>query len=838
MAKPAPPGGAAGLASWQVALPGLAWLGGVALQLQQAALWPQPGLRWALAIALALVVLAGLAWRHWPQRAAVAWGLLCLGVAGLAFAGTALRAADRLAERLDPALEGLDLIVTGVVAVMPQQDAAGARFAFEVEQAWHRGRPVRLPARLTLGWWSGFDESAWFDEPRAALQAGQRWRLPLRLKALHGAMNPHGFDVELWWFEQGLGANGSVRVQRGGPPAQLLAETGAHPVERLRGQLRDAIRRQVPDGRVAGVLAALVVGDQAAIERADWELFRATGIAHLVSISGVHVTMLAWLAAAGVAWLWRRWPRGMLAVPLPVAARWGGLLLATAYALLAGWGVPAQRTVLMLAMAAALRSTGVRWPWLLVLLLAAVVVTLADPWALLQAGFWLSFAAVALLLLSEPVTRGLHRPRDAAALPDTRRTRLHRLGGRLGAALAAHGRAQLVATLGLAPLSLVFFGQVSLVGWVANLVAIPLVTLLITPLALAGVLLPPLWSLTGALVQAGVAGLGWLASAPVAQWTTAVAPAWAVASGLAGALLGVLPLPWRLRGLALPLVLPLLWPASERPVPGQMQILVADVGQGTAVLVRTHAHLLVYDTGPQISRDSDAGQRVLLPLLRARGERHIDRLMLSHRDADHVGGAATLLDALPVADVWSSLPDEHPLRARPLPHTRCQAGLGWVWDGVQFALLHPTPADYASAVKPNAVSCVLRITDASGRSALLTGDIEAQQEAAMLQRLPPAALASQVLLVPHHGSRTSSTAALLDAVAPRWAVVQAAYRSRFGHPAPEVLARYADRRIEVVRTDQCGAWKWQDGAVECTREVRRRYWHWQPSAPLVETLVR
>ncbi len=837
-----------GLGGWRIAGAGLAWLGGVALQLQQPALWPAAHNRAVLAAAVLGLLMAALALRRLRHAArtgratglahALAAGVLCLGVAGLGFATTALRAADRLADRIDPALEGLDLLVTGVVAAMPQQDATGARFTFRVEQALHQGRPVRLPARLTLGWWSGFDETAWFDEPRAALQAGQRWRLPLRLKALHGAMNPQGFDVELWWFEQGLGANGSVRVVRGGPSALLLAETGAHPVERLRGQLRDAIHRQVDDGRVAGVLAALVVGDQAGIERSDWELFRATGIAHLVSISGVHVTMFAWLAAAGVAVLWRRQPRCMLALPLPHAARWGGLLLAAAYALLAGWGVPAQRTVLMLATAAALRSAGLRWPWLLLLLLAAVAVTLADPWALLQAGFWLSFAAVALLLLSEPVTRAPLPAPAVAAVPDAPRARLQRLGARLHAVTVAHGRAQVVATLGLAPLSLVFFGQLSLVGFVANLLAIPLVTLLVTPLALLGVLVPPLWSLAGALVQAGVAGLGALAAVPGALWSAGAAPAWAVASGLAAALLGVLPLPRGLRGLALPLVLPLLWPAPARPPPGQMQILVADVGQGTAVLVRTHTHLLVYDSGPQISRDSDAGQRVLLPLLRARGERRIDRLMLSHRDADHVGGAAALLDALPVGEVWSSLPDAHPLRARPQPHTRCVAGQAWAWDGVHFALLHPTPADYASASKPNAVSCVLRITDAAGRSLLLTGDIEAPQEAALLQRLPPAALASQVLLVPHHGSRTSSSTALLEAVAPRWAVVQAAYRNRFGHPAPEVLARYAEQRIQVVRTDRCGAWRWQDGAVECTREVRRRYWHWRPPDTLPEPLVR
>jgi competence protein ComEC len=450
----------------------------------------------------------------------------------------------------------------------------------------------------------------------------------------------------------------------------------------------------------------------------------------------------------------------------------------------------------------------------------------------LQAGFWLSFAAVALLMVSEPVTRD-----DAAAAPTGDapgwRERIARLAGQ-------HLRAKAVATLGLAPLSLVFFQQVSLVGFLANLVAIPLVTLLITPLALAGVLLPPLWLLAGALVQAGIDGLGWLAAWPQAVWTAGAAPPWAVVCGLFAAVLAVLPLPLGLRLLALPLALPLLWPAPQRPGHGSVQMLAADVGQGTAVLVRTRSHLLVYDTGPQISRDSDAGQRVLLPLLRARGERSIDTLVLSHRDTDHVGGAAALLSGLPVAQRLSSLADDHPLRAGPVPHTACRAGQGWQWDGVRFEVLHPSDEDVVTATRPNAVSCVLRVVDAAGRSLLLTGDIEAPQEAALLRRLPPAALASTVLLVPHHGSRTSSSAAWLDATAPQWAVIQAGYRSRFGHPAPDVVARYAERRITVVRSDRCGAWQWQDGASQCTREVRQRYWHWRAAdpGPPAETLVR
>jgi competence protein ComEC len=820
--------------AWWLLLAG-GWLAGLGLQLQQAELLSSTvhaGLvAGGVAVVAVVAALAGWASRqscgpsHRPSpsqshRQRWARGLwLCAAMAGtaaLAFGLAGLRAEQRLADRLAPALEGQDLLVTGVVATMPQSGPAGTRFVFEVEHAERAGRagltdgpgpPVRLPSRLALGWYSNFQDEAFLDDPQADLRAGQRWRLPLRLKQPHGSMNPDGFDVELMWFEQGIGATGYVRGVRGWHTAQRLADDAGYPLQRLRQGVRDAILRQVADPRAAGMLAALVVGDQAAIERDDWDLFRRTGIAHLVSISGVHVTMFAWLAGALAAGAWRRSSRLMLWLPAPTAGRWLGLALATGYALLAGWGVPAQRTVVMLAVAVGLRSLGWRWPWLLVLAAAAVVVTALDPWALLQPGFWLSFAAVGLLMVSEPVRGAVRGPGGARGM------------------VTGHLRAQVVATLGLAPLSLVCFQQISVVGFLANLVAIPLVTLVITPLALLGMLLPALWTVAAWGVQALVWGLEWLSQWPLAVWSTPAAPAWMALCGLLGALLAVLPVPGAVRWLALPLVLPLLWPPVPRPAPGQFELVVADIGQGTAVLVRTQGHLLVYDTGPQYSRESDAGQRVLLPLLRSRGEPRVDLLVLSHRDIDHVGGAASLLTGHPVVAITSSLEPGHRLLASGVPHTPCRAGQSWAWEGVQFDLLHPTPDDVVAARKPNAVSCVLRVSDAHGRSLLLTGDIEAPQEAALLQR-PGTLLASTLLLMPHHGSRTSSSAAFLEAVQPTTALVQAGYRSRFGHPAPDVLARYADRGIEVVRSDQCGAWLWQDQAASCTRDVRRRYWHW------------
>lgn len=795
-----------------LAAAGLAGLAGTALQLQQAVLWAT-GLYAALAVAAGAMLLLS---RRWPA-ARLALGVAA--VAGLAFATTGLRAGARLADALPAALEGRDLAVVGVVGGLPQRGPEAWRFRFEVESAQLDGKAVEIPRRLTLGWYAQGTGAA-----LPALRAGQRWQLTLRLKRPHGARNPHGNDHELHLFEQGLRATGYVR------PAghRLLAEAVAHPVDRARQAVRDAIDARVADPSAAGVLAALAVGDQSAIEREDWALYRDTGIAHLMSISGLHVTMFAWLAGLLFDRLWRCSPRAMRWCPAPLAARWGGLAAALAYAVFAGWGVPAQRTVWMLATTTVLGAAGLRWGWPLVWGAAAVVVTAADPWALLQPGFWLSFVAVGLLMGSGAarplvaVTSGLAPPPPAWPR-------------RFGALLAGGLRTQLVATLGLAPLTLVFFQQLSLVGFVANLIAIPLVTLLVTPLALLGTLWAPLWSAGAAAVAALNLLLQALAAPAWAVWQVPAGPGWAVPCALLGAALALLPLPGAVRLLALPLLLPLLAPAVPRPAEGAYELIAVDVGQGTAVLLRTASHALLYDAGPQYSRETDAGERVLLPLLRALGERRLDALVLSHRDTDHVGGAAALLRGLPVARLESSLEPAHPLlalaRERGAAVVPCEAGGRWTWDGVTFEWLHPGPDLLARSgwekTKANTLSCVLKVGghwDGHAHRALLAGDIEREQELALVatQR---AALAAEVLLVPHHGSKTSSSEGFLDAVAPRFAVVQAGYRNRFGHPAPAVAARYAARGIELIDSPRCGAWRFGPGGSSCWRALSRRYWH-------------
>ena len=799
--------------SLEAVLAGL--LAGTALQIGQPQLW-----RWeayAVVLGIALAVLARSPGPGGSTGRTLSLGVLALATALAAWGLTGSRAWVYQSDALDPRLEGRDILVTGVVSEMPQFNEAGIRFRLTVESAMLAGSAVRLPQVLALGWYSGSLGPAAdgllpeLQRQPVPLQAGERWRMTVRLKAPHGNSNPFGFDHELWLWDQGVQATGYVRSGASDPVAENLGPTGLYPVALARQTARDRILATMAGRGEAGLIAALVVGDQNAIDRADWDVFRATGVAHLMSISGLHVTMFAWVAAALVGRLWRCSGRLCLRLPAPHAARIGGLALAGAYAVFSGWGVPAQRTVWMLAMVVLLQLSARRWPWPTVWLLVCALVVLIDPWALTQAGFWLSFIAVGVLFASGP-------PAPASG------------GSGMGRQLRALLREQVVVSVALAPLTLLLFGQVSLVGLVANLLAIPWVTLLVTPLAMLGLAVPFAWEIASWCIGALGQWLHWLASWPWASVSVPQAPAWAALAAVAGGALLVLQAPWSLRLLGGALVLPALLWQPPRPAAGEFSLLAADIGQGNAVLVRTQHHALLYDAGPRYSRESDAGHRVLVPLLRALGV-HLDMLVVSHRDSDHAGGAVSVLAAHPGASLLSSMAqDEVPPGARQA--RRCEAGQGWTWDGVSFMVLHPDTADYPASSRPNAVSCVLRIaTQPRGaglpaRVALLAGDIERPQEQRLVARGVP--LRADVLLVPHHGSRTSSSAEFLDAVAPRWALVQSGYRNRFGHPAPAPLERYRERHIAVRDSPRCGAALWQSerpAVVRCHREDARRYWH-------------
>jgi len=746
-----------------------------------------------------------------PAHAAAARAAALLPPAIFAAAGFFYAAAWadwRLADRLPRQWEGVDLAVTGVVASLPQPFEGGVRFDFDVEQA--EPAAARLPRRIALAWYNGLGREAFKDI--APIRAGERWRFTVRLRRPHGSVNPYGFDYESWLLQRAIGATGYVRP---GAKARLdaLVLRPAYLVERGREILRKRHWDALPGYPYAGVLTALAIGDQNAIDARQWRLFARTGVSHLMSISGLHVTMVASLLAALVYWLWRRSSRLLLALPARKASALAGFLAALAYCLIAGFAVPAQRTLYMVGVVALALWTGRVSSVSRVLCAALLLVLLLDPWAVLAPGFWLSFGAVTIILY---VATG--RPRTE-----------HGLG--YGHGLVQWGRVQWAITLALAPLLLVWFQQMSLVSPLANAVAIPLVSLVVTPLALAGSVLP--FDFILKLAHAVMAVQMWLlerlAALPAAVWQQHAPAGWTVALALAGTAWLLLPRGVPARWLGLLLLLPMFAVAPAVPPAGALWLTVLDVGQGLAVFAQTEEHALLYDTGPAYGPDADSGSRVILPFLRASGIAQLDALVVSHDDNDHAGGAVSVLSGLPVGALYTSIPQTHPAWVAAAGYRLpCAAGQGWDWDGVRFELLHPTAASYARArIKSNDRSCVLRITAAHG-TVLLTGDIELHSEQELLARAPEK-LRADVLVVPHHSSRTSSTPEFIAAVQPRWAVLPVGYRNRFGHPRKEVVARYRASGARMLRTDRAGAVLARIDAsgmeVLPYRELRKRYWY-------------
>lgn len=752
------------------------------------------------------------------------------GVAMLAVAFCLWRADRALDERIDPAIEGVDLAVTGHVESMPVAGSFGYNLRFRIHECRIVDRapgPGELDGTCPAGRRVAL---RWFGGAKAPMPPpGSRWSLTIRLKRNHAVLNPGGYDAELAALAEGIAGRGYVRPGHapGVRPARLADDEPGILLafERarswVRGRLREALARRDP--AAAGTLVALVVGDQSAIPPKLWQVYQRTGVGHLMSISGLHITMLAamalWACRRLLAMGVRRAPAAFERWPAPTLAWWPALAMAFAYSLFSGWGIPAQRTCWMLAMAALAAASGRAGRIPEVLALAATVVVVADPWSPLSAGFWLSFAAVGAIVLQGDV--GGRRPgwwREAVGT-------------------------QWAATIAMLPLGAVFFASVSLVGPIANAFAIPLVSAVITPLALAGAALAALSPQLGGLVLwpvAAVTGLLIDALEALSAGAGAVAVlatpgAAALASSMAAVLFLLAPTRPIARRQACILMLPLLAAPDPRPPTGHWRLTAIDVGQGNAVLVETHRHRLLYDTGPSYGPGSDAGMRHVLPWLRRRGIAGIDSLVLSHEDDDHAGGAGSILDGLAVGRILGSLRRSHPL-ASDARFVACARGERWAWDGVQFEVLHPGPdrIDARAAGGPrqayggNGSSCVLRIRSAAG-SALLAGDIEAAGERELLRVFGDAGLRADVLLAPHHGSATSSSAGFLQAVSPAVAIVQAGYRNRFRHPNAEVMARYRRRGIALLRSDalatiRIGFAPESAPAIASWRLSDRRYW--------------
>jgi competence protein ComEC len=713
-----------------------------------------------------------------------------IGFVLLAAAWTMLRADFALSQRLPHTLEGEDIAVTGVIRGLPRAQDDGTRFELDVQTANHDGVPITLHGRVRLSWYK--------DAP--PLQPCSHWRLLVRLKRPRGTIDPGGFDFERYALEQGIVATGYVREDA----SNRATGADAICVDRLRARIGDAISTTLGPGPSADLLRALAFGDQHAMDEHEWAVARATGIPHLIAISGLHIALFAGFGVLLVRLLWKLAPRLTLRWPAPLIEAVASLVFAIAYATIAGLGLPTRRALVMIAaLLIANLARRARAP-AQGLALAVIALLTWDPLCVLSAGFWLSFVGVAWLMFC--------------------------LGGATQRRRWGHElvTAQGVASIGLLPLGIWFFGQSSLIGPLANLIAVPWICFLVLPLTVIAALLvlvappigAPLLHIADWAMQVLWMLLEKIAARPGALWYFPEPSLWAMTLAMCGAFWLLLPRGVPARALGILLFLPLLWPVRTPLADGEFEAFMLDVGQGLSFVVRTRDHALVYDAGARFPSGFDLGEATVVPALHALGIEHLDRMIISHGDNDHAGGAAAVLAAYPSIPVESGEPGR-----LTIPATQCLAGESWNWNGVTFRIAHPV---LPLAARDNDRCCVLDVR--SGNSELvLPGDITAAVEGEVAAALEPVA-ANLVLQVPHHGSKTSSSQNFLDALTPALALVSAGYRNHFGHPNPGVVERYREQDTELVNSAQSGFVDIRFGAdalpriIERGRIDRHPYW--------------
>ncbi len=749
--------------------------------------------------------------------------LLVAAVLGFLYAATF--ATIRLNDDLPKDWQQKSITLIGAVASLPEVTERGERFRFDVEQALTKDdtRTLKIPQHISLNFYRETRSQRPENAPSQTnfFHAGERWQFTVRLKRPHSTYNPHGYDFEAWALAENMRATGSISGKSGYKKLTNLVWRPSYLVEHLREKVGNNISQSLSNKPYAGVIRALVVGDDSQISAADWNVYLRTGVNHLMSISGLHITMLAGLAFAIAAFIWRRFPSLVLHLPTRKAATIAGLLVAILYALLAGMSVPTQRTLYMLMTFALALLFGRNLAISRALAMALITVVVLDPWAVIAPGFWLSFGAVAIIAYVSV--------------------------GRLAAAhwLKEALNTQWAITLGLLPMLIFMFGQTSIVSPLANAFAIPIISLIVVPLAILGSLIHADFILQAAhfVLEICMQGLTWLANLPT--WQQAAPPMWAVLMAMLGVLWLLLPRGFPQRWLGLVLLLPLFFVQTPKIADGAMQVTVLDVGQGLAVVIKTANHTLLYDAGPQFTSQSDAGSRIIVPYLRGEGIKKLDGFMVSHNDIDHSGGAASVLAQMPVSWLASSynLPAEMQMPARQL---KCFAGQHWRWDNVNFEVLHPTIESYANPeITDNNRSCVIKVTSQFG-SILLAGDIEKESETQLLQpqglspqNIPAKAgysyvkpnkdaLASDILVVPHHGSKTSSSIDFIQAVNAKQTIFTVGYLNRFKHPKPEIMQRYLATGAVAYRSDYSGAvqldFTQAPMQIKAWRQMQPRYW--------------
>ena len=716
------------------------------------------------------------------------------GLVAAGFLWALLNAHLLLHHELLPRDEGKSLYAEGMVISLPETNAQSVRFNFRIDRLTHKGQPVESnPGRVRLSWYKG-------HQP---LQPGETWRLRIRLKRPHGYMNPGGFDYESWLFQNRLRATGYVVDDQNNT---RLHEAARLNPDFLRFVIRNKIREVFPTNTLAGFIPALAIGDRSGLSDAQWQVLTATGTNHLIAISGLHIGLVAGLVYLLMLPVWGSL---RLFMPAPVGnipairlAAAGAMFAALVYALLAGFSLPTQRALVMVWVYFGMKLCDRTIVSFDVLGIALFAVLIIDPFAPMSASFWLSFCAVAVILYG---------------IGYRVQPRLHRL--------QEWGRVQYVVSMGLLPALALYYQQIPIFSLFANLFAVPWVSFIVIPLVLGGCML--LFIQVDLLLELA------LASLHVFWWTLNLFTAWefqllpVVRPGLmtmivisAGILILLLPRGITSRWLGLIWLAPLFFPCKPGPSFGEVSMTVLDVGQGLAVVVSTQKHNLLYDAGPAYPSGFNTGAAVVLPFLRSSGINTLDLVVQSHGDNDHIGGLKGLVGDIPISRVISSVPDL-------IPHQQvrdCLDGQSWYWDGVYFQVLHPADAMNLSA---NDRSCVVRIS-AHNLTLLLSGDIEGGAERSLVQR-HGAGLRSDVLVVPHHGSKTSSTRNFIRAVSPDIAIFPVGYRNRFNLPNQDIISRYREYGTRLLSTAEGGAIRIrasQSGPEVTThREKQRRFWH-------------
>ena len=721
---------------------------------------------------------------HWKQFA----GLVCVFTIGIVWAN--LTATNLLNYTIDSALENHDVVISGKIIGVPLHTPHYSRFDFVADTLTWQGMPYDAPGKIKLKAYHNIKD----------FKANQVWQLTVRLKRARGYQNPGSrFNYETYLFERRIRATGYVRKVA----SNRLINPNRNPysIAKFRARVNTFIQTRLSDDPHHGVLTALVVGVRGTMSDADWGILQNTGTIHLVAISGLHIGLVAGLVMWLAARIWRLSGQLQSRIPAQTVALIAGLGAGFCYALLAGMTIPTQRAVIMLATVAISLLLKRRPASFELITLALATVLLVDPLSPLSSGFWLSFGAVVVIIC---FIKRQKSPRKTNK--NTRRKNQYLLPEKATGWISM----QLGLSFGMAPLLLLLFHQLSVIAPLANLVAIPVVGLVVVPVALFGLCLfavglPELALLVFEYALIGIGHLWlvlqFLADTNWAVWQPPSKPFWMLMAAVIGIALWFFRPAFPARLSAVLWFLPLFFSQPEKPVHGAFRYTMLEVGQGLASVVETQNYTLVYDTGPRFRSGMDMGKTVVVPYLKARGIHNIDKLIISHQHNDHVGGYQSISNAFNIDHLLAGVPNKIPASANhKLRAGKCLGGQKWHWDGVQFEILWPLNDDFANG---NNASCVLMISSKFG-AVLLTGDIEMQVEK-ILVSIYGDRLGADILQVPHQGSKTSSSTQFLDLVNPKLALLSAGYLNRFGHPHKIISQRYAMRQIPLINTAYTGA---------------------------------